>query len=111
MPARNLKLTHYAAGMSVAEASMMWRKPTQFTTGRQGAMRKLLAGCFFSLALVAGASVQASAQDKVVDKTKDAGAAVADKAGDAKDATVKGTKKAGHETKKVASKTADKAGD
>ena len=59
-------------------------------------MRKLLAACLFSLALVAGASAQDSVKDKAVDKTKDAGAAVADKAGDAKDATVKGTKKTGN---------------
>ena len=43
-------------------------------------MRKLLAAILFSLALVAGASVQAAAQQGVDDK--------------AKDATVKGTKTA-----------------
>src|SRR5438105_433630 len=70
-------------------------------------MRKLLAACLFSLALVAGAYQQVSAQDKVVDKTKDAGAAVADKAGDVKDATVKGAKATARGTKKVAAKTVD----
>ena len=54
-------------------------------------MRKLLAACLFSLALVAGAYQQVSAQDKVVDKTKDAGAAVADKAGDVLDSPISRT--------------------
>ena len=57
-------------------------------------MRKLLAACLFSLALFAGAAVQASAQDSAADKTKDA-------AVDAKDATVKGTKKTGNWVKRT----------
>src|ERR1043166_1924747 len=87
----------------------------QFTTGRQGAMRKLLAACLFSLALVAGAAVQVSAQESAADKTKDAadktvdttkavGSKVGDKTEDAADATAHGAKAAAH-------KTGDKAED
>ena len=59
-------------------------------------MRKFLTAAIFSAALVASAAVQAAAQDKAVDKAKDAGQTVADKTVEAKDATVKDTKKTGN---------------
>ena len=59
-------------------------------------MRRIVAALFFTLALAAAAAAQDSVVDKTKDTTKDAASAVADKAGDAKDATVSGAKKTGN---------------
>ena len=67
-------------------------------------MRKVLGSFLFSLALVAGTAAQENQDKSVTEK-------VGDKAGDVKDATVKGAKKAGKGVKKAGNEVGDKAED